>query len=225
MFDKLRKISGEDPDHIHFVYHIAKPLFESWGYKVVILHSDRDYLDVFNHIMERPRKHMEHKGMKYGFSISKRCSVKRDCKLRPINQYFKNIKEPYIQYLGICIDEPTRLASMHKNPNSISLLEKYGYTEEMAKELCRQYNLLSPCYGASNKRQGCWFCPNSKLCEHRKIRERQPEVWQQFLAMEKEPNLANDKWNVFGKTLEEHEKILALEEEKKRIWNNYIVVD
>ena len=44
MYDKNRGISGENPNHIHFIKNVAKPLFESWGYEVLILHSDIDKL-------------------------------------------------------------------------------------------------------------------------------------------------------------------------------------
>lgn len=55
MFDLKGDISGENPDHIHFIRNIAKPLFESWGYQVVILRADRDYLDFFHRIIKKPR--------------------------------------------------------------------------------------------------------------------------------------------------------------------------
>ena len=150
MFDKKRNISGEHPQHIEFIRNVAKPLFESWGYEVLILRAEKDYLDVFNRIIKRPTKHMDHKDKKFGFVTSKRCSVKRDCKMKPIEQYLKSIKD-YKQYVGICIDEPQRLKSMHKVPANISLLEKYGYTEDMAMEKCKEYGLVSPCYSLDNK--------------------------------------------------------------------------
>ena len=46
------------------------------------------------------------------------------------------------QYIGIAIDEPKRLERLD-GINKISLLAKYGYTEQMAMELCKKYNLLS----------------------------------------------------------------------------------
>ena len=208
MYDKQNNISGEHPDHIHFIRNVAKPLFESWGYEVRILRSNKDYLDCFHHIIERPRKHMHHKGMEYGFVASGQCSVKRDCKEKPIKDFYKNISEPYIQYVGICVDEPKRLQSVHKSKNKKSLLEKYGYTEEMARKLCEQYNLLSPCYKLS-KRGGCWFCPNAKLAEHKAISDLYPDVWKSFVALETLPNIANNKWNIYGKrTLSDIDKEL-----------------
>lgn len=209
MFNK--EISGEDPKHIDFIMNKAKPLFESWGYKVIVLRSEKTYMDIFNHIIEHPRKHESHKGKKYGFAISSLCSVKRDLKLKPIENFYKSLgNEPYVQYVGICIDEPKRLNSLHKDSSKVSLLEKYKYTRAMTRALCEEYDLLSPSYGLS-KRGGCWFCPNAKLEEHRQIKMLYPEVWSDFVMLENEPNLANDKWNVFGDSLRERDILLSKE--------------
>ena len=53
-----------------------------------------------------------------------------------------------MQYVGIAIDEPKRLARIKSKgkTSKISLLEKYGYTEDMAKQKCLEYGLLSPIY-------------------------------------------------------------------------------
>lgn len=202
MYDLKKDISGENPRHIKFIKEVAKPLFESWGYKVDILRANRDYLDFFNRVIERPRKYMDHKGKKFGFPAYGMCGVKRDLKLKPLNDYYKNIQEDITQYVGICIDEPKRLESLRKQNNRISLLEKYGYTEEMAMKKCKEYGLLSPCYELS-KRGGCWFCPNAKLKEHMEIKTLYPDVWQQFIDLELDSNIAHNKFNPFGKTLHE----------------------
>ena len=208
MFDRKNDISGENPEHIQFIKEIAKPLFEEWGYEVKILRAEKDYLDCFYHVIKNPRKIPEHKGMYFGFPTNGMCGVKRDCKEKPIRDFYKSLKEPYIQYVGICTDEANRLESLHKDATKISLLEKYRYTEEMARKKCEEYNLLSPCYELS-KRGGCWFCPNAKLAEHRMIREYNRDAWEKFLVLEKERNVANPKWNVYGTTLEEREKNLS----------------
>lgn len=207
MFDIERGISGENPRHIDFIKNKAIPLFESWGYKVEVIHSDRDFLSVFNRVIEKPRKHLEHKGMKYGFPPNGLCSVKRDCKMKAIKSYYKALGEECIQYVGIAIDEPKRLASLHKT-NNISLLEKYGLTEADAMKLCEEYDLVSPMYSFS-KRGGCWFCPNAKLAEHRDIRDRYPEVWQRYVELEHE-DVAFSRWNTFSeKTLHDIDLMLS----------------
>lgn len=210
MYDLKRGISGENPRHIQFIKEVAIPLFESWGYKVEILRADRDYLDFFNRVIEKPRKHLDHKGKKFGFPVYGRCGVKRDLKIKPIEDYYKSIKEPIKQYVGICIDEPDRLESLHKQKDKVSLLEKYGYTEEMAKLKCIEYGLLSPCYELS-KRGGCWFCPNAKLAEHIEIKKLYPDIWDEFIKLENDENVAHDKFNPFGRTLHEIDEAIYWE--------------
>ena len=210
MFDMANGISGENPSHIDFVKNKAIPIFESWGYKVEDIHSDRDFLYVFNRVIERPTKHPEHKGLKYGFPPNGLCSVKRDCKMRAIKSYYNSIDEECIQYVGIAADEKKRLISLHKT-NNISLLEKYGVTEDQAMELCIEYDLLSPTYELS-KRGGCWFCPNAKLSEHRDIKNRYPDVWRQYVDLENE-KVAFSRWNTFSdKTLHDIDKLLTNEQ-------------
>lgn len=45
MFDQ--EISGELPEHIDFVKNKCIPLFESWGYKVEILHAKKNIYGLF----------------------------------------------------------------------------------------------------------------------------------------------------------------------------------
>ena len=70
--------------------------------------------------------------------------------MQPIHDYYRQFKGyEVVQYVGIAIDEPKRLARLSKKGNidKVSLLEKYGYTEDMAREKCLEYGLLSPIYG------------------------------------------------------------------------------
>lgn len=218
MYDLTNNISGENPQHIKFIREKAKPLFERWGYKVEILRADRDYLDFFHRIINNPRKHMDHKGKKFGFPVFGLCGVKRDLKLKPIAQYYKGISDEIIQYVGICADEKHRLASLKNQTGRISLLEKYDYTEHMAREKCEEYGLLSPSYQFSD-RGGCWFCPNAKLAEHREIKRLYPDVWQQFVTLEDESNVANFKYNIYGKTLHDIDNDLEWDERQMNIFD------
>lgn len=209
MFDKKNNISGHNPDVVKFVYE-TKAKFEDWGYKVEILHSDKDFLDCFYHKLTRSPD-PSRIGKPYGFVRSGICSVKRDCKLKPLQDWHK--KNPTaLQYIGIAVDETSRLESLHKLENSISLLEKYGLTEKDAMELCRKYDMVSPQYDLNNgkqKRDGCWFCPNAKLCEHRAIYEAHPDAWAQYVALEKVPGIAYEKWNPYtSETLHDRDDII-----------------
>lgn len=159
MFDK--DTSGEIPEHRDFVFEKVKPFVENvLGVPFTVLRSQKTYLDVFTHsITKGPNL-----GKPYGFAYPRMCAINRDCKIPPIRKYWKeNGRNDVTQYVGIAYDEQERLMRM-KDTNRISLLEKYGVTEQKAFSMCQQYGLLSPIYEFSN-RNGCWFCPNCKDAE------------------------------------------------------------
>lgn len=196
MFDE--NISGELPEHIDFIKNRAFPLFESWGYKTKILHAYLNYMDIF---MREPTrgKHFG-MGMKTGFPMSGKCQINKSVKVKPIKDFLKSIDDDITQYIGLAIDEPERLARIRiSDVPKISLLEKYGYTEQMAFDLCKQYDLLSPTYDFAS-RGGCWFCPNARDNELRHLRKCHPELWQKLLDLENEPNLIGNIWNSLTKT-------------------------
>lgn len=195
MFDK--NISGELPEHIDFIKNKAIPIFESLGYEVKILHSDKTYMQCFNRKIGKRSKHPERIGMKWGFPMKGKCHVNRDCKMRQIQRFWKDIDEEFAQYIGIAVDEPARMDRVVKTENQVSLLQKYGYTEQMALDLCRKYDLLSPVYHFA-PRGGCWFCPNAKEEELKHLRINHKELWDKLLALEKEPNLIGHKWDVLN---------------------------
>lgn len=187
MFDNKRGISGEDPKHIHWVKTHAAPTLESLGCKVRIIPTEIDYLDSFHHIVKKS-KHPNRNGKKRAFPIADRCSILRDCKLRTMKQYLKSIGKDYIQYVGIASDEVDRLLKKQfKDGHRVSLLAKYEYTEQMAFELCKQYNLLSPTYQTS-MRNGCWFCPNRTDKDFAIFKQQHPELWNELLILERDPN-------------------------------------
>lgn len=196
MFDE--NISGELPEHRDFIYNVAIPKFEEWGYKVTVLRSDRTYMDCFYAKNKKPRIHHDRKGKIYGFPVTGKCSIQRDCKLKPINKYWKTHKDD-VQYIGIAIDEPKRLERIANTKHKISLLEKYNYTEEMAKQKCIQYGLLSPIYDFTN-RGGCWFCPNAKCKELRNLFDNHRILWDILLDLEDEPDKIAEIFNVITKT-------------------------
>ncbi len=201
MFDK--ETSGELPEHIDFIKNKAIPLFESWGYKVKMLRAANTYMDMF---MRYPTRGMRKGlGLRSGFPMALKCAINRDLKIKPIRDYLKTF-DNYFEYVGIAKDEPKRMERA-KQKGQILLLEKYGYTEDMAFCLCRQYGLLSPVYEYTS-RGGCWFCPNAKKKELHNLRDCHPELWQKLLDLENEPNLIGNIWNILKK-----KSIHMLEEE------------
>lgn len=204
MFDRKREISGEPPEHIDFIRSKAKPLFEIWGYEVEIVRAEKDYLDLFYHVTQKS-KIPERNGKYSGWLIGGKCSANRDLKIAPVRNYFKKLDltgTDYTQYIGIALDEPKRL----KGSNRISLLARFGFTEQMAYDLCKEYGLLSPIYNFS-RRGGCWFCPNQGYAELTHIKMEYPELWEELRKLNAEENVVSHGCK-YGKTLEEVEAII-----------------
>lgn len=195
MFDK--NISGELPEHIDFIKNKCIPLFESWGYKTKILHADLTYMDIF--LRQPTRGKRFGSGLKTGFPMPGRCQINKSVKVLPIKKFLKNFEEEFTQYIGIAVDEPIRLGRIVESTNKISLLQKYGYTEQMAFELCKKYDLLSPIYNFTH-RGGCWFCPNMRDCQLRHLRNNHRDLWDKLLELEKMPNLIGRRWNSLTQT-------------------------
>ncbi len=194
MFDK--NISGELPEHIDFIKNKCIPLFGSWGYEVKILRSDKTYMDCFYHVVKNSEKN---KGKMQGFPMSGKCKINDRCKTKPIKDFFKKVNHKYTQYIGIAIDEQVRIERIIKTDNKTSLLQKYGYTEKMAFDLCKKYDLLSPIYDFA-PRGGCWFCPNARDCELRHLRSNHRNLWDKMLELENTHNLIGNKWNSLTQT-------------------------
>lgn len=153
MFDKER--SEEVPEHRDFIYNKAIPYFEKQGVETIVLRAEktaREWME--SRIVKGPRK-----GKKHGFPLSGRqgwCSIKRDCKLPPLNK-FQREHPGAIYYEGICVDEQKRIKE-EKQKQGCYLLVKYGYTQKMARDLCKERGLLSPIYEFT-KRGGVFLLP------------------------------------------------------------------
>lgn len=216
MFDE--NISGELPEHIEFI-HKAKNVFENWGYPVKILKSDKTYLDCFYHVIKKS-KVPERIGKISGFPMAGKCIINNRCKMKPIRKFWKSISEEYVQYVGIAYDEKKRLDRIIKIKNTISLLQKYKYTEEMALNLCKKYDLLSPVYKFT-KRGGCWFCPNARENELYHLRKNHKELWDLLLHLEKEPNTIANIYNPLTKTsIHDWEEMFKFKESQISLFDN-----
>ena len=121
-------------------------------------------------------------------------------KTTPIKNYIKALGSDYVGIVGIGADEPNSLDRM-RGRQQISLLEKYGYTTEMALDLCKEYGLLSPIYNGK-KRQGCWFCPNGSISEFAKTKQEYPELWVRLRELSLVPNTTNRGFK-YGRTFQE----------------------
>lgn len=203
MFDNANGISGEIPEHIEWIYNTAIPKLNSMGVKVDVVRSERDYVQLCNSVYKQSK--MGRNGYKYGFQTGGVCKANSKLKLQPIRAYYSKYKRIYdiIEYVGIAINEPKRLKRL-EGTNKVSLLAKYRYTEQMAMDKCKEYNLVSPCYTMCS-RGGCWFCANAKLSLFIHIRDRHPHLWRGLRELDKIENRCNDAFK-YGKTLQEVEK-------------------
>jgi 3'-phosphoadenosine 5'-phosphosulfate sulfotransferase (PAPS reductase)/FAD synthetase len=184
-FDKSRKIYADHPLHIDFIFNKAIPTFESWGYKVKVVSSEKDYMYWFFKHRGNKCKNPKYNGKMYGWLMGKMCKMNGE-KVKPIKDYIKKLdKDGWQSIVGIGINEPQRLERLHSRKNQISLLEQYGYTTDMAKELCRQHGLLSPLYDMGGLQQGCFFCPNSPLREFAKLARDYPQLWNELVELNK----------------------------------------
>ena len=187
MFDKT--ISGEVPEHRDFIYSKGIPALERMGIKVTVIRGKKTYVDLFTGPVTRGPK----KGLLRSFPICGRCSVQRDCKLRPIEWYQKTLPPDTVHYIGIAQDEQTRLLRLQEG-KKVSLLEKYHFTEQDAKELCQTAGLLSPVYEFTD-RGGCWFCPNAKQRELRHLYDCHPDLWGRMLELQALPGKVSEKFD------------------------------
>lgn len=212
MFD--RNISGEVPEHRDFVYEKMIPFLEENGVPVQVVRGQRTYIDCFYRKIKKA-KHPERNDKLWGFPFGKGCYVNRDLKVRPIHRNLKkNGLQDSIQYVGIAADEEKRLKRLD-GAKRVSLLQKYGYTEAMAAELCKDKGLYSPVYQYS-KRNGCWFCPNCGMSEFAEFKRRHPDLWQKLLDLGKVDNLVSYGFR-YGMTIEEVDREISMQAAQIRL--------
>lgn len=182
-FDKSKNIYADHPLHIKFIFEKAIPMFRNWGYKVKVVSSDKDYKYWFFKKRGNRCKNKKYNGKYYGWLLGGMCKMNGE-KVQPIKKLEKTLNgEGWQSIVGIGVEETDRLERLHKRQNQVSLLEKYNYTCAMAKELCREYGLLSPLYDMGGMRQGCFFCPNAHIQEFAKLQKNYPELWQELLNL------------------------------------------
>lgn len=188
MFDE--HTSAEVPEHADFIHNVAIPTFESWGIKVNVLRAEgKNFVERFNKRVGRG----PHTGQRWAWPLCNRCYVQRDLKVRPIEVWKRSIDKDTVQYLGIATDEQERLMRLD-GVSKISLLDKYGFTESDAKQLCADNGLLSPVYDFT-ERGGCFFCPNAKDAELKHLRKKHPELWLSLLLLQSQPEKTTELWN------------------------------
>lgn len=189
MFDE--ETSGEVPEHRSFVYSVAIPFLKKEGVPVHIVKSEKNFVERFRH---RIGGNGAWAGKIWSWPLCGRCYVQRDLKARPLDAWKRAnwSGDEIVQYVGIADDEVDRLAKMdsYKYP-TVSLLKKYGVTENAALALCRKHGLLSPIYEFA-PRNGCFFRPNAKAQELRHLYDHHPDLWGHLLELQALPEKATE---------------------------------
>lgn len=196
MFDNKRNISGENPEHISWVYNIAIPIIEKkFGYKVIVLRDKSDYLQEFNYRVGSRSKFKDRIGKKRGWFIGGMCIGNDRLKMRPIKNFLKSHKN-FLQVVGIAYDEPDRF-NKKTMLNKYSILYDNKITESMTYDICRKYNLLSPIYNKFT-RGGCWFCPNQSIREFAYLKKEYPNLWNELKILSYDKELVSNgfAWGV-----------------------------
>lgn len=117
-------------------------------------------------------------------------------------------KNTVVNYVGIAIDEPIRLARL-EGTNKISPLAAIGWTEADCRKWCEENDLLSPIYTTST-RGGCWFCHNQSLDQLRLLRKTYPELWALLLKWDADSPVS---FKPDGHTVHDFDKRFALEDD------------
>lgn len=178
-------ISGEHPIMAEWIPTAEKRLKDLFGIKVDHAYSGVTFWQQFFKEKEKGN----HVGDIYGFPyvISAWCNNR--LKLRAISRYYKQIREPVTQFVGIAYDEPVRWERMVKKDTarvkSRSLLIEQKLTEQDAMNICRKYELLSPMYEVDGIfRGGCWFCPKQCLADLHSLWKNYPKLWRELEVIE-----------------------------------------
>ena len=217
MFDHSRGISGEIPEHIEWVYSTAIPKLEAMGVKVDVVRPKNDYLRLFFRIKGERTKDKDSIGKLQGFLLGGMCGMNGEGKTRAIRSYYSAWRKTHriVEYIGIAKDEPSRLGRID-GVKKVSLLDKYGYTEAMARAKCEEYDLLSPIY-QTGTRNGCWFCPNCSIKQFGLFRKAHPDLWNELVILSHTPNLCSYGFK-YGKTVQEVEKLMDWDDRQLKLF-------
>lgn len=215
MFDNARNISGEEPEHIKWIYDTAIPTIENkYGYEVLIVHSKNDYISCFYKKCSRSKK-QNMNGKFWGFPMGGMCNINSKVKVAAIKEAKKVIGDN-ISIVGIACDEQERIRRM--KPNQRSILNEYNKTEADAYLICKSCGLLSPTY-EHESRGGCWFCPNKSVKFFARLAKYHPELWAELEKLSHTENLASPNFK-YGRTFESVNREVFLINNQISIFDN-----
>ena len=162
-------IPGDFPQMVEWKAFADEEIFKKYGIKVEHIKASKSYAEYFYNTFAKGKR----EGNIYGFPYGMGAWCNSRLKLIPLKQFDNN---RYVQYLGICSDEPERIERT-VGTNRIALPAQLGYSQDDTRNLAAELNLLSPTY-ENSQRGGCWFCHNQSFGQLRLLRKNHPELWQ-----------------------------------------------
>ena len=182
MFDKYT--SAEIPEHEKWIEEYAIPkIKQDFGINVTIIESEKNYVDLFNTAITRG----DRKGQNRGFPLLFGSWCHRDLKIAPVKKFLKQFGKDYVQYLGIACDEQNRIGWEISQGNKLPLVD-YNITEDEARKICIENNVLSPAY-ENFDRLGCWFCHKQSNKALTKVITFYPKLWQKICDLDSKSNI------------------------------------
>lgn len=113
-------------------------------------------------------------------------------------EFLKMKKRMCESYVGSCMGCPIRDAKHEKCMSCEKYMREYPVeTVAIVEKWLAEHPIKT------RQSEFLKLFPNAKLEEHREIKRLYPDVWNQFVSLENEDNVANYKYNVYGKTLHE----------------------
>lgn len=162
-----------------------KILEQEFGIKVRHISAKKSFVEQFYTTKSKGKC----AGSIYGFPYTLGAWCNSRLKLNPIAQYISSIDDKVYQYVGIAYDEPDRYKRLKMNEtNKItygSVLYDNQITENMAFDICREYNLVSPVYSTESFRGGCWFCVKQCIPDLYLLWKDYPDYYKKLLELEK----------------------------------------
>lgn len=191
-------IHADLPEMVEFKDKADKIIKERYGINVEHISASKSYEQCFYQKFNRGKR----VGMIWGFPSINGNWCNSQLKMSPINKLLKG----NVSYVGIAIDEPQRfhmLSEYRRSP-----LVEHEVTEQVAKDICVELDLLSPIYTQAT-RGGCWFCHNQRLSQLRYLRKQYPEYWQMLLKWDSDSPVS---FRPDGKTIHDLDARFAEEE-------------
>lgn len=142
----------------------------------------------------------------------------RWCNKVKVKTLHRSNSESDFDLIGLAVGEERRI----KLPIEHYPLILNGYTEQMCREWCENNGLLSPTYTRFNgsTRDGCFFCPCSKLAGKRFIFNNYQDYFQMVVDWQESMAREAERLNLEGRTTAKGKKYFVPDGNEAFLWKN-----